>query len=128
MFGLSEMFDCITPEWLVSYCDLANVQVSCDRNKLQGLFDPLAHTFTNSLVGDCGRACTCPVAGVGRGGWVRHAPSPAEGSKPYKRVGGGAEAQVEVLQVRLTETKLPSARCSENSTGLGVTESSKVER
>ena len=48
MFGLSEVFDCITPEWLVACCDLANIQISCIRNKLQGLFHPTAQTFTNS--------------------------------------------------------------------------------
>lgn len=45
MFGLHKMFDCITFEWLVSCCDLASIQVFCDRNKLRSLFYPVAHTF-----------------------------------------------------------------------------------
>lgn len=31
--GLSKVFDCITPEWLVSCCDLANIQISYNGNK-----------------------------------------------------------------------------------------------
>ena len=77
MFGLSEMFDCITPEWLVSCCDLTNIQVSCDRNKLQGLFYPVAHTFHKrpsgrlwqhvlvlSAKGQAGKECPLPGLGL----------------------------------------------------------------
>lgn len=71
------MFDCITLEWLVSCCDLTNIQVSCDRNKLQGLFYPVAHTFHKrpsgrlwqyvlvlSAKGQAGKECPLPGLGL----------------------------------------------------------------
>lgn len=72
MFGLSELFDCITPEWRASCCDLANIQLSCDRNKLQGLFHHAAHTFHNQPSGRLGGRGA--HAEVGRGRQVRNAP------------------------------------------------------
>ena len=105
------MFDCITPEWLVSCCDLTNIQVSCDRNKLQGLFYPVAHTFHKR---PSGRLWQHVLVLSAKGQAGKECPLPGLGLDPKGRVKGQAEAEVEILQVHLAEIKVPSVWCGEN--------------